>query len=114
MKEHHKDKKERVSLIIDGTEYKTYLPEENRKKPPWEKKNEDVPAAFIPGTITRVYVKVGQKVRKGDKLVILEAMKMKNRVLAPLDGVVTEVLVKEGEQVSRGQALVFLERKDEE
>lgn len=114
MTEPQKEKKEKVTLHVDGTDYKTLLPDNYEKKEPYRRPDENVPVAFIPGTITKVYVKAGQKVRKGDKLVILEAMKMKNRVLAPLDGHVAEVLVKEGERVTKGQALVFIEQKEEE
>jgi len=111
MTEPQKEKKEKVTLHVDGTDYKTWLPDNFEKKPSYVRPDEYVPTAFIPGTIAKVYVKTGQKVRKGDKLVILEAMKMKNRVLAPLDGVVKDVLVKEGERVTKGQALLFLEKK---
>jgi biotin carboxyl carrier protein len=114
MTESPKEKKEKVSFYVDGTEYKTWLPENYEKKRSYRRADEYVPTAFIPGTITKVYVKAGQKVRKGDKLVILEAMKMKNRVLAPLEGRVAEVLVNEGDRVTKGQALVFLEKKEEE
>jgi biotin carboxyl carrier protein len=65
--------------------------------------------AFIPGTIVDVKVKVGQQVKQGDILVILDAMKMHNRILAPIASVVKEVNVKTGDRVQKGFVLVVLE-----
>lgn len=66
-------------------------------------------AAFIPGTIIDVKVKVGQQVKQGDILVILDAMKMHNRILAPINSTVKEVSVKPGDRVCRGFIMVVLE-----
>ena len=65
--------------------------------------------AFIPGTIVDVKVKVGQEVKQGDILVILDAMKMHNRIIAPLNTTVKEVNVKPGDRVCRGFIMVVLE-----
>jgi len=65
--------------------------------------------AFIPGTIVDVKVKVGQEVKQGDILVILDAMKMHNRILAPVNTKVKEVNVKPGDRVCRGFIMVVLE-----
>ena len=53
-------------------------------------------------------VKKGDKVKAGDTLIIIEAMKMEHSLLAPRDGVVAEVLAQEGDQVEAGAALVRL------
>lgn len=65
--------------------------------------------AFIPGTIIDVKVKKGQEVKQGDVLVILDAMKMHNRLIAPSSGKVKEVKVKPGDRVSKGALLVSIE-----
>ena len=62
----------------------------------------------MPGTIVNVKVKAGQDVKKGDVLVILEAMKMENEIKAPKDGKVTSVNVNKGESVNTGTLLVTL------
>ena len=64
--------------------------------------------APMPGTIISVNVMPGQKVSKGDVLVILEAMKMENEIMSPRDGVVVSVNVKKGENVDSGSLLVSL------
>lgn len=62
--------------------------------------------APMPGNIWKVLVKPGDVVKKGQALVILEAMKMENEITATADGTVTAVLVKEGDAVSSGDVLV--------
>ena len=62
----------------------------------------------MPGTILDVKVQVGQAVKKGDILCILEAMKMENEILAPQDGTVKSVVTK-GSTVNTGDILVGLE-----
>jgi biotin carboxyl carrier protein len=62
----------------------------------------------MPGTILGVKVSVGQSVKKGDVLVILEAMKMENEIPAPCDGVVASVDVAKGASVQAGDLLASL------
>ncbi len=62
--------------------------------------------APMPGTILKVKVKTGDTVKKGDVIIILEAMKMENEILAPGDEVVASVAVTEGATVSTGDVLV--------
>ena len=56
-----------------------------------------------------IKVKKGSSIKKGDTLVILEAMKMEHKVLAPDNGKIKEVLIKENEQVENGATLVVLD-----
>jgi acetyl-CoA/propionyl-CoA carboxylase biotin carboxyl carrier protein len=53
-------------------------------------------------------VTVGEQVRSGQKLLVLEAMKLENSITAIMDGTVTEILVSEGDVVAQGQTLVVL------
>lgn len=62
----------------------------------------------LPGTILEVDCKVGDQVKKGQKLVVLEAMKMENTVNADRDGVVKEVKVKPGDVVLEGAELIVI------
>ena len=63
-------------------------------------------SAPIPGVIQEVNVKVGQTVKKGDVLFVLEAMKMKNNITALHDGKVASVNVNKGDSVTHGQVLM--------
>lgn len=62
--------------------------------------------APLPGTITQILVKVGQQVKAGDTVVMMEAMKMENSITAEYDGTVKAILVQQGAQVQSGEALV--------
>ena len=62
----------------------------------------------MPGNINDVRVSVGQTVKKGDDLIILEAMKMENEIKAPQDGTVASVNVTKGATVNTGDVLVTL------
>lgn len=62
-------------------------------------------AAPMPGTILNILVRQGETVTKGQTLLILEAMKMENKIKSGIDGVVASIAVKEGETVNTGQVL---------
>ena len=64
--------------------------------------------APMPGLVKAVTAKAGQSVTAGDRLAVLEAMKMEHALLAARDGVIAEVLVSEGDQVEAGAALIRL------
>ena len=68
-----------------------------------------VVSAPMPGTILDVRVKEGDRVKRGDVLVILEAMKMENEIMAPEDGIVASVNVSKGASVNTGDVLVTME-----
>lgn len=64
--------------------------------------------APLPGTITDIKVKVGDTVKDGDTVIILEAMKMQNNIEAECSGTVTSVLVNKGDTVMEGDALITI------
>ena len=64
--------------------------------------------APLPGTITTVNVKVGDKVNVGDTVVVLEAMKMQNNIEAECAGTITAILVNPGDSVMEGASLVTI------
>ena len=65
--------------------------------------------APMPGRVTRVAVSVGDLVKRGQELIVVEAMKMENALIAPMDGVVKSLAVKVGDMVAPGPALVVVE-----
>ncbi len=64
--------------------------------------------APMPGLVVKVPVEVGQEVSKGDKIIILESMKMENELKAPRDGRVERIQVASGDRVEQGQVLVVI------
>ena len=64
--------------------------------------------APLPGNVLQVKVSVGQAVKAGDVLVIIEAMKMENEVAAPSDGVVKQIVANKGAVVATGDTLLVI------
>lgn len=62
----------------------------------------------LPGTVTEIIVKIGDTVKQGDTVLILEAMKMQNSIEADQSGTITSIMVKEGETVMEGAILVTI------
>ncbi len=116
-----------ADITVNGESYKVQLEKEaepEKKKvvlgQPVAAESEDAaPAANVntsnaikaplPGTITQICVEVGQEVKTGDTLVVLEAMKMANNIEAEADGKVTAICVKQGQAVLEEDALVVVE-----
>jgi urea carboxylase len=63
----------------------------------------------VTGSVWQVVAQVGQPVKAGERLVVLETMKMETPIIAPSDGVVKKVLARTGSLVRVGQALLVLE-----
>ncbi|SDH71134.1 pyruvate carboxylase [Planococcus glaciei] len=79
-------------------------------RPKADMKNESHIAATMPGTVLKVVAEVGAKVKRGDHLIVTEAMKMETTVQAPFDGVVKEIHVGASEGISSGDLLIEMER----
>ena len=62
----------------------------------------------MPGTILKVNAAAGQKVKEGDILFILEAMKMENEIVAPTDGTVSQIIANKGASVATDEVLAFI------
>ena len=65
--------------------------------------------AMLPGVITKILVKEGDKVKSGETIMILEAMKMENEVKSPKEGVIKQIVVKEGDRVEAGDILAVMD-----
>ena len=94
------------TIIIDNVKYKTLLTKKYLARKPYEPVDFNKVYSFIPGTIRKIFVKEGAKVKQGAQLLELEAMKMVNNIVAPVDGVVTKINVKTGDLVSKKDLLV--------
>ena len=65
-------------------------------------------AAPLPGTIMQIFVKQGDVVKKGDRLLMYEAMKMENNLLAEADGTITALNCRQGDNVLQGDVLIII------
>ncbi len=99
---HTEKKKTKTPTIV-----RSELPiKEDRKIEKKESGSSAPVLAPLPGSIIEIYVKPGDKVKKGDKLLMMEAMKMENNILAEKDGVIESVRVSAGTNVLQGDLLI--------
>ncbi|WP_319229415.1 biotin/lipoyl-containing protein [Draconibacterium orientale] len=100
------EEKELKNLVIQGAVYKTTYTKrfENRVKYVTPDPNELY--SFIPGTIIDIFIKTKQKVKEGETLLLLEAMKMENQVRMPFDGEIVKIHVKKGEVIPNRHLMI--------
>jgi biotin carboxyl carrier protein len=105
-KEQKADQQEFQKFTLDGDEYKTLLTKKYMSRKPFVEYDPGKIVSFIPGTIIKVFVTNGQIVKAGDKLLILEAMKMNNIIAAPVNGKIKKLHVSDGDKVANKQLLI--------
>ena len=82
---------------------------EEVQRPKAEPNNPHHVGAPMPGKVVKILVKPGDRVKKGDTVAVVEAMKVETAVMAPQKGKVKEILVTRGDAVESGDLLVVLE-----
>ena len=98
---------EAVQERVEPQVKKEEVPETS--KPVANKEGNIKVVAPMPGSIWKIKTSVGAKVQRHEVLLILEAMKMENEIVAPEAGTVTAILVKEGDSVEPGKIMVEME-----
>ena len=104
-----KEKIQFEEFMVDETTFKTLLTTKYKNRKPWSPINNKVLTAFLPGTITNIFVNKGEEVKVGQVVAKFEAMKMINNVQSPVEGIVKEIHVKEGDIFSKGALLMEIE-----
>lgn len=103
------DTHELYDFAVEFRKYKTELTKKFLNRKPWNPPDESKILSFIPGTISKIYISLGEYVEEGQPLLILEAMKMKNIVAAHRSGRVKNINVVEGELVPKSKVIIELE-----
>lgn len=96
-------------IALENGVFETRLTRKFEQRKPYEKHNPGIIKAVIPGVVAEIGARVGAPVSQGSVLMILEAMKMLNRISAPRNGTVKAIRVKTGQRVSKGQVLIEIE-----
>lgn len=119
---------DKAQVVVNGTQYEVDVEREKEevkpvvaprpKAAPAPAAAASVPAAGdangtkavapLPGTIMQIFVNVGDEVKRGDKILMYEAMKMENNFLAEVDGVIKDIKVKVGDNVLQGAVLAII------
>lgn len=103
------DRPSKVNISLDDNESQSLAPQRPKKigmDLTGNIRNPGIIKAEMQGTIMDTMTKKGKKVKKGDSLFVLEAMKMENVVTAPIGGVIKEFNIKKGQPVNKGDILV--------
>ena len=124
---------ESVELEVNGTPFKVELEQKDKKSisriqrvaqpssdsasstpkptvtPPTVSKGKNAVNSPLPGVVLEIKVKAGDSVKKGDTIMVLEAMKMENNIQATSDGTVAKVSVEKGASVLEGTELIVIE-----
>jgi biotin carboxyl carrier protein len=95
------EEKEFKNLVVQGAVYKTTYTWKFENRVKWETPNPNYIYSFIPGTIIDIFVKPKEKVKEGETLLLLEAMKMQNQVRMPFDGEIVKIHVKKDEVIPK-------------
>ncbi len=101
-------------VSVDGHKFLVELEDEKTRLIRRLIKSDDKPQGLteikapMPGLIINLFVKENQPVKKGDGLVIIEAMKMENEIQANVDGTVKKILVNEGDSIDKGAVLIVM------
>jgi biotin carboxyl carrier protein len=99
-----------ITLVVNEAGYRTLSNKMNNQRKPYEPADPSKIKSFMPGNVPEIFVEEGDQVKEGDRLLILEAMKMKNILLAPFDGSVKAINVKLGETVPKNFVLLELKK----
>lgn len=107
----HKSGRKHFEIKVNGTMYPVLLKDEldlNLEKMGISQKTGDMNSeikAPMPGLIIDILANPGDEVKKGDSVLILEAMKMENVIKSPVDGIISEILVAKGDSVEKSKIL---------
>jgi len=96
-------------FVVNTAQYYTLHTKKYGMRKNWQPADPNEIRSFIPGTILEVYVKAGQEVPAGDKLIKYEAMKMQTILEMPFTGLVKEVFINVGDKVRKDQLMILLE-----
>ena len=96
-------------FVVNTAQYYTLLTKKFALRKKWQPIDQNEIRSFIPGTILEVYVKEGQEVPAGEKLIKYEAMKMQTILEMPFSGTVKEVNISVGDKVRKDQLMILIE-----
>ncbi|PID93288.1 MAG: acetyl-CoA carboxylase biotin carboxyl carrier protein subunit [Bacteroidetes bacterium] len=101
--------KECKPFVVENGQYNTMLTTKYVSREKYAPHDPKKISAVIPGTVREIFVREGKRVKKGDNLLILEAMKMMNNIVSPMDGIIKSIHVTNGTVVPKAHLLLEFE-----
>lgn len=98
-----KKEKNKNLILVDGKEYEVEI---GTKRETFEKEAKNIIYAPMPGIITEIKVNIGQKVKKGEPLVIMESMKMQLEISSPNEAEIEEIYVQKNSSIKKGDKIL--------
>lgn len=102
-----------LNLEVNGGKYKTKPTEKFSHRMQWKNPDSGEVYAQIAGTIRQIFIEPNTEIKRGDKMLILEAMKMHNEIFSPVEGTIEKIPVAIGQNVAKGDLLVKIKQKSE-
>lgn len=105
--------KQTIRVFEEGRDYETTYTKKYEKRTPWVRPSPEEIKSFIPGTVEKILVKVGDQVTIGQEIMIYVAMKMHNVIRAPFAGTVKAIPVAQGSTLPRGAVMMVIKQADD-
>ena len=111
----HKLDKDKYGVVIDGSYFEALVRTQLQERAFELQKNKNISSkkvnirAPMPGLLLKLKINIGDKIKAGEPLLLLEAMKMENEIRSPIDGVVQKILFKEGQSVEKNSIILTFE-----
>lgn len=96
-------------FIVNSAKYFTLLTKKYENRKIWQRLDPKEVKSFIPGSVIEIFAKPGQKMKVGEVILTLEAMKMYTKVEMPVDGVIKEIFVNKGDRIPKNMLMVTIE-----
>ena len=105
----NKNKAPCKTLIIHGGKYRTTFTKKFENRPVWTKPDKNKIVSYIPGTVKEMFIREGDIVKKGDNMLVLEAMKMFNTICSPRDAFIKKIYVRSNDKIPKGFIMIEIE-----
>ena len=96
-------------FVVNSARYLTLTTTKFEKRKKWQRSDPNEIRSIIPGSVIDIFASAGQKLKAGEVILTLEAMKMYTRVEMPFDGVIKSINVEKGDRIPKDTVMVNIE-----
>ena len=96
-------------FVVNSARYLTLTTTKFEKRKKWQRSDPNEIRSVIPGSVIDIFASAGQKLKAGEVILTLEAMKMYTRVEMPFDGVIKSINVEKGDRIPKDTVMVNIE-----